>query len=245
MRVLVLAVFALAGCTPAETYELHVRDSSAASVEFETATGMQVLLPPGRTVEERTLPRTSPPYGTTALFEASAIRDAHGAITMRCDACLDVPLVHLVPPEEGTTTLIAHTLPGDMPDLVWTPESLRVRLAYPYFQHERRYTHGPFVAFRYDLVVPRDALVEVRKKREDLHGRGWIYLLIGALMSAGSTALIVDGANRFPPPGNHDATGPLFEIVGGILLITPSVVLDIAGLAYIAAPGGYDERIGP
>src|SRR5262249_1709510 len=149
-------------------------------------------------------PRSTPPYGTTVLFEASAIRDEQGAVTMRCDACLRVPLVRLLPPGEGTLTLWAHSLPGDLPQLVWTPEALRVRTAYPYFEHGGRYLHGPYLAFHYDLVVPRDALVEVRKKREDEHGLGWILLAIGAAATAGSIALIDDAAH-----GPHASAGPV------------------------------------
>jgi hypothetical protein len=247
MRAFFLLTFALTGCMAQESYELRVRDPAAASIQIDTAHGPEVLVAPGKAPEERTLPRTSPPYGSTALFEASAIRDELGGITLRCDACLEVPIVHAIPAGPGVVTLQQHTLPGDLPQLAWTPDALHVHLGYPYFSHPGKYLHGPFEAFRYDVVIPREALEEVRKKRENLHPAGWTMLVIGALLSVGSVALLYDGGQGIPPRSStsHTSAGTVLEIMGGSLLALPALVLDISGIAYIATPGGYDERIGP
>ena len=246
MRALAGAILFVTACGSQERYEIHVRDPSDASIEIETPQGSEVLLPPGSTAEERTVPRTTPPYGTTVLFEASAMRDERGAITMRCDACLDVPLVRLMPPGEGTLTIPAHELPDDLPQLAWTPDALRVRMAYPYYRSYGRTSLGPYLAFRYDLVIPRDTLVEVREKREDVHGVGWLALLIGGALTAGSIALIDDGMHGVASgSSNHALALPVLELVGGILLALPALGLDIAGIACVAAPGGYDVRLGP
>jgi hypothetical protein len=86
----------------------------------------------------------------------------------------------------------------------------------------------------------------VRKRREDLHPSGWGALVVGALLSAASVALFVDGANGIPSGRTSRASPvPVLEVVSGVVLGIPALALDISGIAMVTAPGGYDERIGP
>jgi hypothetical protein len=240
---LVLAVLATAGCSPREWVEVQLRDPSAATVEIETPEGPKVVLPPGRDPVEVTLPRTAPPYGKDVLFEASALRDANGGITMRCDACLQAPLVRVVPAEGDTISTASVPNAGPV-TLAYAGDALRMRLAYPYWVAlGRNTTRGPFAAFRYDVVIPKDAVAEAREKREDLHGPGWVTLLVGAVVTAGSIVLIDVGARGF-----HDQTAPgesIAAVTTGLVLLTPGVLLDIFGLSMVLAPAGYDRRVTP
>jgi hypothetical protein len=242
IALLALAV-PLAGCSPRTWTEVKLRDPSAAAVEIETPHGPEVLLPAGRVAQEITLPRTTPPYGREVLYESSALREEGGAITMRCDACIKAPIVRLVPAGDGAT-LSTDGLPNaGSVGVAFERDALRMRLAYPYYVPAGRSMHGPYVAFRYDVVVPRDAVMEVREKREDLNGPGWVVLAVGAALTAGSIALIDLGAQGVH--ARSAAPESVLGLAGGILLLMPAAILDLLGIGMVTAPGGYDRRVEP
>jgi hypothetical protein len=236
-----LALALASGCTPEAWTEVRVREPAAASVEIDTPHGRQVVLPPGREPAENTLPRTMPPYGPDALYEASAIREESGAVTMRCDACPQAPLARVVP-GGADVLLTTRTLRNDGPVTVrWERDALRMSFAYPYYVHGGRHLQGPYTAFRYDVVLPKDAVVEVREKREDLHAPGWVVLAAGVGVTALSVLLLDLGAKGFH--GKSASAESILGFSAGAALATPALILDFVALGLLLAPGPYDRRL--
>jgi hypothetical protein len=234
-----------AACAPPETIDIGVRDPSAATVLIQGENGTEVLLPQGRAREEHELPHTSPPYERDAHVTASAIRDEGGGIAIRCDTCGKEPVIQLLQPGASTMTLTLPSRAGQLPDVAWTNDALHVHLSQSYAEGVGR-GRRTYEAFRYELVLPRDALTEVRHKRPDVSTRGWIALVVGAALTAASVTLIIDGATNLPSHARtNSALGPALELAGGCVLSAPALGLDLYGLMYAGAPPGFDERVGP
>jgi hypothetical protein len=234
-----LVLGGMSACSFPTTTELRVRDPGQVSVEVNTPDGHRVILAPGREPEEVTLPRTEPPYLGDVLYEASAIRDTSGAITLRCDACLNVPLQHIVS-RDGVATLEtpARALP---PPISWTNDTLRIPLAYPYYVAGSRSPRGPYTAFRYDLVVPRSSLVDVTRRRPDKHDEGWVYLLaMGIPLTALSVFLYAHMATT-----TVGSAGWLGEFFGAEFSTLFGLVSDVAGIVELASERGYERRFVP
>jgi hypothetical protein len=240
-----LVIAAAAGCqTPAEWYEVRIRDPSAVSLEIETPHGTKVLLPAGASSAEITVPRTAPPYRGDVLYEASAIREESGAIAMRCDACIRKPLTHLLPADGSMTIQLDPSTAATFRPR-WTTDALRLPLAQQYFVPAGRHSvYGPYEAFRYDVVIPRDALVEVRKKREDLRGAGLEELVGGAVLTAAAAAVMVLGVRgAMSTNETANAWGTIGIVLDANILLPVAVMMDIIGISHSSAPAPYDTKV--
>ncbi len=240
-------------CAPAESLTITVRDPGAVAIEAPVGGGQSVeILAPGRSTAEVAFPRSEPPYRGAVLHEAFALRGVDGTIALRCDRCMNAPVQRVVDGDEvirvaafGTSSKMSE--PGksaafleqaEAPIVTWTGDRLRVRLTQPYFVPAGKTLRGPYPAFEYDVVVRRDALVDVRHRREDLHAPGWGAVLVGVPLTALSAVLLAVGATGVFEQASaaHRRTLPLIAWTGGCVLAPLALLIDVFAVTHLVAP---------
>lgn len=248
-------------CQPAETIAITVRDPSAVTIEAQVLGNRAVeILPAGRAATEVTFPRSEPPYRGAVLFEASVLRREDGSISMRCDACLKAPALQVVD-RNGVTLVAAKVAPPgtpaipaekyvvqpELPRLMWTNDQLRVGLTQPYWVSSGKSLLGPYPAFEYRMVIPREVLVDARFRREDLKSAGWGMLLVGVPLTALATALLVVGGKGLfnQPPGPKPSAWPVLAWGGGCLLGPLALVADAFAIGFLASAPPVDRSLVP
>jgi hypothetical protein len=155
------------GCT-LSTSTVRVRDTAAVAVESPDGAS---LLPPGTSSARVAEGSFWVPFVFHPVpYELRGERAEDGAITLRCDAC-EVPSRTLLGPD-------GSTLPAYSWRVAIEPAHVAVSYEDECLQSHRQFCDAP-AAVR--LVVPKDDVVEVRRRVEPIRPIGYLFTGVSAL----------------------------------------------------------------
>ena len=215
--------------------EVEIKDPSLVSVEADTPTGRQTLLPPGRDVVDVPVPRTEPPMSRDVRVDASVGRTSNGGIVVRCAGCNTTPYRRVL--DSPTIVFDGAVHAKDVLTIGATDLRMPVKYHWGVF-HEWTGPHGSHHvdevqggdAFRVDLVTPLSNVVRIRERTDDERDAaastfevGVAFLVAGAATAAlgvySATKLFsTDSGNKaLPAVGFAAGVGlaPLLLLFGG------------------------------